>query len=61
MNDILLTRILAHMNHAGIPNAILEVRKIRMCMIIMTLIFLVGLKPEVYFKPQEVWEIRGAE
>ena len=20
-----------------------------------------GLKPEVYFKPQEVWEIRGAE
>lgn len=22
---------------------------------------LVGLKPQVYFKPQEVWEIRGAE
>ena len=22
---------------------------------------LLGLKPEVYFKPQEVWEIRGAE
>ena len=20
-----------------------------------------GLRPEVYFKPQEVWEIRGAE
>ena len=25
------------------------------------LLYSAGLRPEVYFKPQEVWEIRGAE
>lgn len=38
---------------------ILEVRAL--CFLVQRLNHRTGLKPDVYFKPQEVWEIRGAE
>jgi hypothetical protein len=28
---------------------------------LLIVLSILGLKPSVYFKPQEVWEIRGAE
>lgn len=28
---------------------------------LLTLSIIIGFQPNVYFKPQEVWEIRGAE